>query len=119
MNWLGCDVLYSMNNEIGSRREFSSLKHKEQKFNDDLKSILTECDKTLKPNGTAVIVMGDGRVAGRTYDAGENMKEICSSINWKLIDYSYSLLDETSRSFQQSYRTKGKKEHVLVFKKET
>lgn len=118
MNWLGYDVSFSLNNEIGSRREFSSLKKPKKKFNDDMYAILCECDKTLKDGGHAVLVMGDGRIQGEEYEAKSNMETICNKLNWKLVDYTYTLLDQTSRSFQKSYRTKGKKEHVLVFKKE-
>ena len=117
MNWLGYDVKFSMEKEIGSRREFSSLKHEESKFSSDLKDILLACDDTLKIGGHVVLVIGDGRVAGKIYDAKENAEKICTQIGWKLEDYSFSYLDLTSRSFQKSYRTKGKKEHILVFKK--
>lgn len=117
MNWLGYDVKFSMNNEIGSRREFSSLKHSIEKFDNDMYLILKECDKTLKNRGIAVIVIGDGKIRGERYDANTNISNICSRFNWSLVDYKYSMLDDTSRSFQQSYRTKGKKEHILVFKK--
>ena len=118
MNWLDYDVNFSMNNEIGSRREFSSLKKPKEKFDDDMFGILSECNKGLKVGGYAVLVMGDGRIQGEVYEAKSNMEAICSKLNWKLVDYSFSYLDQTSRSFQKSYRTKGKKEHVLVFKKE-
>lgn len=117
MNWLDFDVNYSMKAEIGSRREFSSLKKPESKFNEDLYEIFNKCDDVLKPNGVAVIVIGDGKVAGKMYDAKQNMIEIGLSLGWEFIDYSFTNLDETSRAFQQSYRTKGKKEHILTFKK--
>ncbi len=117
MNWLGYDFKFSMENEIGSRREFSSQKHKETKFTDDIYSIFFECNKALKENGHVVLVMGDGKVSGKIYEAKNNMEQIGKLLDWDLIDYSYSLLDKTSRSFQKSYRTKGKKEHILVFKK--
>ena len=118
MNWLGFDVQTSMKAEIGSRREYSSLKLPKEKFNDDLFKIFSACNSLLKVGGEAVIIMGDGRIQGEKYEADKNIKNIVSKLNWRLIDYSYSNLDETSRSFQQSYRTKGKKEHVLVFQKE-
>lgn len=119
MNWLGYDVKYCMKTEIGSRREFSSLKHSADKFSEDIFTVFEACNKTLKLNGKIVIVIGDGKVAGKIYDAKENMIRLCSKLGWKLIDYSCSNLDETSRSFQKSYRTKGKKEHIMVFNKET
>lgn len=117
MNWLGYDVKYSMDTEIGSRREYSSLKHSADKFSDDLRDIFQACDKVLKKKGKVVLIIGDGKVAGEIYDAKERLVEICLPIGWHLIDYSYTNLDVTSRSFQQSYRTKGKKEHILVFEK--
>lgn len=117
MNWLDLDVKYSMEKEIGSRREFSSLKRPKEKFDDDMLSILTHCDNVLKENGYVVLVMGDGKIQGEIYEAKENLSNICSKIGWKLIDYSFTWLDQTSRSFQKSYRTKGKKEHILVFRK--
>ncbi len=118
MNWLEYDVKFSMEKEIGSRREFSSLKKSKDKFDDDLYEIFTACNKTLKDSGHVIIVMGDGRIQGETYDAKSHIEQIAKKLQWKLIDYSSSSLDETSRSFQQSYRTKGKKEHILIFKKE-
>lgn len=118
MNWLGFDVKFSMETEIGSRREFSSLKHPKEKFDNDMFEILSHVNNVLKVGGHAVLVMGDGKIQGETYEAKSNMERLCSKLNWKLIDYTYSMLDDTSRSFIQSYRTKGKKEHILVFKKE-
>jgi DNA modification methylase len=117
MNWLGYDVKYSMQKEIGSRREFSSLKKPKEKFNQDMYEILLESNKSLKVNGYAILVMGDGQIQGEKYEAKSEMVDICSRIGWNLFDYSFSLLDQTSKSFQKSYRTLGKKEHILVFKK--
>lgn len=117
MNWLDFDVIYSMNTEIGSRREFSSLKRPESKFNKDLFEVFYECNKLLKQNGIVVVIIGDGKIAGKMYDAKQNMIITSEKIGWELIDYSYTNLDDTSKSFQQSYRTKGKKEHILTFRK--
>ena len=108
---------YSMENEIGSRREYSSLKKDSSKFNSDLFKIFSNCNNILKNNAHIIIIIGDGRVCGKTYDAKENIIQALHPLNWTLVNYSYSFLDQTSRSFQQSYRTKGKKEHVLIFQK--
>lgn len=117
MNWLGYDVKYSMYNEIGSRREFSSLKHKAIEFNDDLFEIFTNCNKHLKKNGHVVIVIGDGKVSGKMYNAKENVIELCTPLNWEIIDYEYTLLEQTSKSFQKFSSSFGKKEHILTFRK--
>lgn len=117
MNWLGFDVKFSMEKEIGSRREFSSLKHPKEKFDNDMFEIFKECNKLLKKGGIVVLIMGDGKISGETYEAKSNMERLCASLGWVLIDYSFTLLDDTSKSFTKSYRTTGKKEHIIVFKR--
>lgn len=117
MLWLDFDVKFSMLNEIGSRREYSSLKLPKEKFNNDLLEIFTQCDRVLKNKAFVIIVMGDGKIAGQIYNAKEEMLTICKKIQWKFVDYSVSELDKTSRSFMQSYRTKNKKEYILIFQK--
>lgn len=117
MLWLDEDYKYAMNEEIGSRREFSSLKKPKDNFARDLSEIFMSCDKVLKVGGFIVIIIGDGKIQGELYDSKENTIKVCEEIGWKLIDYSFTGLDETSRSFQSSFRTNGKKEHVFTFRK--
>lgn len=117
MCWLDFNFKFSMQNEIGSRREFSSLKLPKEKFNNDLLEIFTQADIVLKNTGFVVLIMGDGKIAGQIYNAKDELLPLCEKMQWKLIDYSYSELDKTSRSFTQSYRTKNKKEHIMVFQK--
>lgn len=118
MLWLDFDVKFSMQNEIGSRREYSSLKLPKEKFNNDLLEIFTQCQRVLQDRGHIVLVMGDGKIQGEVYNAKDEISALAAQMAWRLIDYSYSELDKTSRSFMQSYRTKHKKEHILVFQKD-
>lgn len=117
MLWLDFDVKFSMTNEIGSRREYSSLKLPKEKFNNDLLEIFRQCQMVLKNKGYIVLVMGDGRIQGEMYNAKDEILSIGEKLGWHLIDYSYAEMDTTSRSFMKSYRTKNKKEHILVFQK--
>lgn len=117
MCWLNYDFKFSMKNEIGSRREYSSLKLPKEKFNKDLLEILIQSNYTLKNGGFVVLIMGDGKISGKIYNAKDELLPICKNLKWKLIDYSFSELDKTSRSFIKSYRTKNKKEHIMVFQK--
>lgn len=117
MNWLEFDVKYSMRNEIGSRREFSSLKHNVTKFNNDLFEIFEQCNNCLKKDGYIVIVIGDGKVSGNMYDAKENIIKLCAPLKWEMVDYEYTFLEQTSKSFQKFHSALGKKEHIITFKK--
>lgn len=117
MLWLDFDVRFSMLNEIGSRREYSSLKLPKEKFNNDLFEIFSQCHMVLKDKSYIVLVMGDGKIQGEIYDAKNELLQIIEKLGWHLIDCSYNELDQTSRSFTKSYRTKNKKEYILVFQK--
>ena len=117
MNWLGYDVKYSMYNEIGSRREFSSLKRNENVFIDDLFEIFEKTNDYLKRDGHIVIVIGDGKVSGKMFDAKENIVKLCTKLNWEVVDYEHTLLEKTSKSFQKFHTSQGKKEHIITFKK--
>ena len=117
MLWLDEDFKYAMNEEIGSRREFSSLKKPKDNFAKDLLEIFLSCDIVLKVGGFIVIIIGDGKIQGKMYDSMANTIKVIDEIGWHLIHDSYTNLDETSRAFQSSFRTIGKKEHVLTFQK--
>jgi site-specific DNA-methyltransferase (cytosine-N4-specific) len=117
MLWLGYDFKSVMNNEIGSRREFSSLKKPVSNFTNDLFQILCSCDKVLKKNGHVLIIIGDGVVNGTKYNSNIETKKIAKRLGWIIIDEKYTELDKTSKKFQSSFRKKGKKEHYLLFRK--
>lgn len=117
MIWIDEDFRFAMNEEIGSRREFSSQKQPGQKFTKDLENIFTICNLTLKKHAKIVIIIGDGKIQGKMYDSYKNTINVCNKIGWNLISSSCTKLDDTSRSFQKSFRTKGKKEHLLIFEK--
>lgn len=117
MTWLGYDYKPVMLSEIGSRREFSSLKKNHAKFTDDIKKILEKCYETLVPNGIIVMIIGDGKIAGERYDSFHYISIIANELNLKIIDYKKVNLDETSKSFSKSFRTKGKIEHFIVLEK--
>lgn len=119
MMWLGYDFKPVMDKEIGSRREFSSLKKEADKFTNDLYKIFLSANYTLKKGAHIVIIIGDGKIQGEKYDSRENTLYIAKKLNWELIEEKYTELDKTSRNFQQSFRTKGKREYFLVFEKKS
>lgn len=118
MLWLGYDFKPVMEKEIGSRREFSSLKKKASKFTADLYKIFLSANYSLKIGAYIVIIIGDGKIAGEKYDSKKHILSIANMLKWKLVEEKYTELDKTSRNFQQSFRTKGKKEYFLVFEKQ-
>ncbi|MCA6072294.1 MAG: site-specific DNA-methyltransferase [Endomicrobium sp.] len=57
--WLDLDVHFAQYNEIGSRREYSSLKKPANQWTIDLKKCFAEMYRLLKKDGLAFIVIGD------------------------------------------------------------
>lgn len=117
MLWLGYDYKVVMNSEIGSRREFSSLKRPVSNFTNDLLNILSSANKILKKAGYILIIIGDGVVQGNKYRSDIETKKIGKKMGWEIIDEVFTELDNTSKKFQASFREKGKKEHYLLFRK--
>ncbi|WP_400205423.1 DNA methyltransferase [Candidatus Methanarcanum hacksteinii] len=117
MLWLDYDFEESKNLEIGSRNEFSSKKQPSTNFTNDLTSIFEDCDRLLLDDSYIVIIIGDGVIRGDFYDSFEHTVDICDKLGWRL-EKSFDLeLDKTSRSFNKNFRTAGKKEHTIIFKK--
>lgn len=118
MLWLGYDYKDVMKTEIGSRREFSSLKRDISNFSNDMYQVFSAISGMLTLNGHVVVIIGDGKIQGQSYDSAASMNEIMYRLNFKLVDSQFTYLDDTSKSFTKSFRTAGKKEHFLVFRRD-
>ena len=117
MLWLDYNFEESKELEIGSRNEFSSKKQPSSNFTYDLMSVFEDCNKVLSDSSHIVIIIGDGIIRGDFYDSYEHTVDICEKVGWTLED-SFDLdLDKTSGSFNKLFRTKGKKEHTIIFRK--
>lgn len=116
--WLDLDVKFAQNNEIGSRREYSSLKEKKEKWNEDLKKCFIEINRVLKPNHFAFIVIGDSVIKKELIRIEKEISDFAPIIGFKVNDILSSDLSEHSKIFNPSYAQKGKKEHLIILEKE-
>ncbi len=57
MRWLSMDVSYAQYNEIGSRREFSSLKESPDKWKNDIARCMRELIRITKKNGLFLLLL--------------------------------------------------------------
>jgi site-specific DNA-methyltransferase (cytosine-N4-specific) len=116
--WLDLDVKFAQYNEIGSRREYSSLKEKKEKWNDDLIKCFAEMHRVLKPNHLAFIVIGDSVIKKELIKIEKEISEFVPKIGFKVNKILSSDLSKHSRIFNPSYAQKGKKEHLIILEKE-
>ncbi len=116
--WLDLDVNYAQYNEIGSRREFSSLKKNPQKWTEDLILCFKEMHKVLKQNSLAFVVIGDSVINKKLIKIDEVIENFSDKINFKVCEIVSSDLASHSRIFNPVFAKKGKKEHLIVLKKQ-
>jgi site-specific DNA-methyltransferase (cytosine-N4-specific) len=115
--WLDLDVKFAQYNEIGSRREYSSLKEKKEKWNEDLIKCFAEMQRVLKPNHFAFIVIGDSVIKKELIKIEKEISEFAPKIGFKVNEILSSDLSKHSRIFNPSYAQKGKKEHLIILEK--
>jgi len=117
MRWLDLDVKFAQYNEIGSRREYSSLKEKKEKWNEDLIKCFSEMHRVLKPNHFAFIVIGDSVIKKELIKIEKEIFDFAPKIGFKVNKILSSDLSIHSRIFNPSYAQKGKKEHLIILEK--
>lgn len=115
--WLGIDVNFAQYNEIGSRREYSSLKKKPNKWIEDLIKCFSEMYKVLKHNSLAFIIIGDSVINKRLVKMDSEIKSFAESVGFKFIEIISSDLANHSKIFNPTYAQKGKKEHLIILQK--
>ena len=115
--WLDLDVKFAQYNEIGSRREYSSLKEKPEKWNEDLTKCFIEMHRVLKPDKLAFIVIGDSVINKELIKIEKEISEFAPGIGFKVNKILSSDLSGHSRIFNPTYAQKGKKEHLITLQK--
>jgi site-specific DNA-methyltransferase (cytosine-N4-specific) len=113
--WLGYDVKYVQNNEIGSRNRHSSKKEDVSSFIDDLSKCLTEMSRVLKNKKYAVIIIGDSVIRGEFIKMDEVVKEVAAKKNFRFVKEINHNLTESSKMFNPKFAKKDKLEHIMYF----
>lgn len=115
--WLDLDVKFAQYNEIGSRREYSSLKKKKEKWNEDLELCFREMYRVMKSNCLAFIVIGDSVIQKELIKIEKEISSFVPAIGFKINEILSSDLAGHSRIFNPAYAKKGKKEHLIILEK--
>jgi site-specific DNA-methyltransferase (cytosine-N4-specific) len=115
--WLDLDVQYAQYNEIGSRREYSSLKKPATQWTTDLKKCFSEMHRLIKKDGLAFIVIGDSVIKKELIKIDEVITSFMPEIGFEICNIISSNLSEHSRIFNPTFAQKNKKEHLIILKK--
>ncbi len=115
--WLDLDVKFAQYNEIGSRREYSSLKENKEKWNVDLIKCFKEMHRVLKMNHLAFVIIGDSVIKKELVKIEKEISIFAPIIGFRVNDILTSDLAGHSKIFNPTYAQKGKKEHIIIMEK--
>lgn len=115
--WLDIDVKFAQYNEIGSRREYSSLKKPATQWTADLKLCFNEMYRVMKKGGLAFIVIGDSVIKKELIKIDEVICGFMPEVGFEVCNIISSDLAEHSRMFNPTFTQKNKKEHLIILKK--
>lgn len=115
--WLDLDVKFAQNNEIGSRREYSSLKKPAEQWTIDLKLCFAEMYRLVKKDGLVFLVIGDSVIKKQLIKIDEVIRNFMPEIGFNICNIISSDLSEHSRMFNPTFTQKNKKEHLIILKK--
>ena len=115
--WLDLDVHFAQYNEIGSRREYSSIKEDASKWNEDLIKCFIQMSIVLKNGSLAFVVIGDSFIKKELIKIDEEIKNFIKLTGFEVDNIVSSDLAGHSRIFNPTFAKKGKKEHLITLKK--
>lgn len=113
MNLLGYRYKDVQRAEIGSRWEYSSLKRPRAKWERDYAFVLGELRRVLRRGCSAIVVIGDSRIAGERVDGGALTCELGARAGLAAEVLESAPMAGRSRSFNTSFQRSGKREHVV------
>ncbi len=111
---LGFDYKEVQQKEIGSRLRHSSKKENIETYLHAMEQCFSNFARILKPGRHFVVVMGDSIIRGIKYDGYELIKNVAHTTGFKVKQHLSYDLDRISRLFNKSFRTKNKKEHIII-----
>lgn len=117
MNWIGLDFRIAKNREIGSRLEFSSQKAPVKKYFSDMEAAFFNVSKAMKKKARCIVIQGDSRIAGIYYSGEDTVRQIAKKVGLKYEFSSSVALSQNSKMFNPAFAAKGKKEHVIILRK--
>lgn len=116
--WLGMDVKFAQLNEIGSRREFSSLKENPKKWEEDIKKCLLEMKRIIKKNKNIFVIIGDSVINKKIIMMDKILKKLSDNLGLRYVNCVSTLLSKHSKMFNPSFASAfEKKEHLILLKK--
>jgi len=118
MFWLDMDWERAKINEIGSRLRHSSHKEPIDTYMKDMTKCFENFRRILKPGKLFVIVIGDSIIRKELLKGDEVVCELADKTGFKVEDKIEYNLSYASKTFNPAFRSKIKKEHIILLRNE-
>jgi len=116
--WLEMDVKTAQLNEIGSRREFSSLKEDPKKWEEDIKKCLCEMKRVIRRDKNIFIIIGDSVINKVIIKMDLMIRKLSREIGLTYIDSVSAPLARHSKMFNRNFGSSfAKEEHLIMLRK--
>lgn len=115
LHWIGGDVSFARDMEIGKHDTFTRPKADAQEYFDSMGDCFAEWYRVLRPHGSVLIVVGDAIVGGRSVSVADKFLEIFQDLGFVEEKRWLRNLQTTKKSFNQ--RARIEQEHVLLLRK--
>jgi len=112
--WLDMDIQYAQYNEIGSRREYSSLKEHPRKWEKDIEKCLEEMKRITKKNKHIFIIIGDSVINKKLIKMNKMIRKLSNKIGLEHVETVSSPLSNHSKMFNPKFSSPIRKEEHLI-----
>ena len=115
IHWIGGDVEYARDLEIGSHDEFTRTGATPDQYFVDMNLCFGEWSRVLRRNGQCLIVIGDAIVTKEPVFVADKFITLLNDVGLELVDRWIRELHLTKKAFNGSSRIN--QEHLLLLKK--
>lgn len=115
IHWIGGDVEYARDLEIGSHDEFTRTGATPDQYFNDMNLCFGEWSRVLRRNGRCLIVIGDAIVSKEPVFVADKFITLLKEAGLELVDRWIRELHLTKKAFNGSSRIN--QEHLLLLKK--
>lgn len=112
--WLDGDPVEMGKAEIGSHLKYQRNRNSFETFEKELRPVLDNCHRALKPGRYAVFVLGDAVFDGVLYKTAHRIGELAKTLGFEFVTIVDRPLPENKRSIKARRATK---EQILILRK--
>lgn len=115
---LGLDLSQAIRRELGTRRRADAAPDAEQRrYHDDLAAALQEMRRVLRPDGLALILIGDSSVRGRMIAADELLAGEAARAGLTVLANAAQQRPATVRGTERQVARQGRHEHLMALRR--